>query len=171
MFPSWSRQLIVRGVILASVCLMIMGGVWAVNGGLRQDQDGSRKSGSSDPTPNANVADANPSKPATEAAPGVSKPADKVAASGEGKSISLIEAISLVEKTGKGLVVKAERIGEGTSVQFNVDVLGTDRTQTHFNVNATGKVIVENTQSVKNSTGKKSGERSGKGRERKRDDD
>ncbi len=163
MFPSWSRKLIIRGTILASVCLVILGGVWAVNGGFRQEQP------PTDSPPKSN-AEAEPNQPAKETA--AAEPA-------EPRTISLCEAINLLEKAGKGEVVKAEKTGEGTSAQFNLEVLGKDKARTAFNVNATGKVIVENTQPARgSSTGKKTGEkksmereRSGKGRERKRDDD
>ncbi|HZZ80018.1 MAG TPA: hypothetical protein VFE62_15975, partial [Gemmataceae bacterium] len=58
------------------------------------------------------------------------------------KLLTLYEAVGLFEKTGKGEVVSAERLGNGEKSTFNLDVLGANGKQ-RFNINATGKVIVE----------------------------
>ena len=59
----------------------------------------------------------------------------------EVKPISLIEAITLAEKAGKGLASKAERKGEGSETQFKIDVVGSDGTKVKLTLNATGKVV------------------------------
>jgi hypothetical protein len=60
----------------------------------------------------------------------------------ENKLISLMEAITLGERAGKGEAVLAEKIGSGDKAAFNVDVVA-NGTKSRFNINATGKVIVE----------------------------
>jgi hypothetical protein len=146
--------MLVRLAILAVVCLVILGGVWAVPGlrdqGKNQDQD--QPSGKP-------VADAKPGEGAQD------KPAAQAAPAGnpdEPRPILLSEAVALVEKTGKGEAVRAEKVGSATSAQFNIDVVGKDGARTQFNVNATGKVVLETPQQSRPTTGQT------KGRERER---
>jgi hypothetical protein len=61
----------------------------------------------------------------------------------EPKLISLTQAIVLAERAGKGEAVLAEKVGAGDKAAFNVDVLAGNGAKSRFNVNATGKVIVE----------------------------
>jgi uncharacterized membrane protein YkoI len=57
------------------------------------------------------------------------------------KPISLIEAITIAEKVGKGQATKAERKGEGAETQFKVDVVGIDGTKVKLTLSAAGKVV------------------------------
>jgi hypothetical protein len=74
------------------------------------------------------------------------------------KVIDLHEAVSLVERAGKGEVLKAERSGTGAVTQFDVEVAGDKDKPRRFVVNATGKAIVEAFEPVqKKGKGKKGG--------------
>src|SRR5262245_58436192 len=57
------------------------------------------------------------------------------------KPISLVEAIGIAEKAGKGQATKAERKGEGSETQFQVDVVGKDGEKTRISLSAAGKVV------------------------------
>jgi hypothetical protein len=74
------------------------------------------------------------------------------------KVITLHEAVSFVERAGKGDVLKAERSGSGAVTQFDVEVAGEKDKTRRFVVNATGKAIVEALEPVqKKGKGKKGG--------------
>jgi hypothetical protein len=150
MIPSWTRPALIRVGILAVACVLILVGVRLVGGSI----------GQSPPAPDisdkqpiiAAVAPETPVKQDSKAPPtpapviGLKKEETKTGQdvpAKEPKMISLGEAVSLIEKTGKGEAVLAEKVGEGAKAQFNVDVLGANGAKSRFNVNATGKVVVE----------------------------
>ena len=54
------------------------------------------------------------------------------------------EAVKLVEQAGKGRVVKAEMVGEGSASQFNVEVVADNGGRGTYQLSANGRVLVEN---------------------------
>jgi hypothetical protein len=73
--------------------------------------------------------------------PNSSSPSAKPAAK-ESRVISLSDAIGLMEKSGRGEVVKGEKTGDGMDTQFSLVVLNKE-TKSQYSVNATGTVIIE----------------------------
>ena len=146
MFPAWSRPVLVRVAMLASVSLAILGGLWLVSGSLGQDPQAPQGQ-VADPPSKPNVAAVDPSKagqPALSTPKEAALPKAKAASERkEARPISLTDAIGLVEKNGKGEVVKAEKIGAGANAQFNLEVLNPKGARIRFSMNATGKVLVE----------------------------
>jgi hypothetical protein len=159
MIPSWTRPALIRVGILAVACVAILVGVRLVVGSLGQSAE------TPPPQPSAPAGDMSDKQPIiaavapettvkqdTKAPPipapvvGVKKEEIKTGQdvpAKEFKMISLGEAVSLIENAGKGEPVLAEKLGEGAKAQFNIDVLGANGAKCRFNVNATGKVIVE----------------------------
>jgi uncharacterized membrane protein YkoI len=57
------------------------------------------------------------------------------------KSVTLVEAVAIAEKVGKGTAVKAEREDEDGKVQFEVQVIDGKGGKTEYKLDATGKVV------------------------------
>lgn len=57
------------------------------------------------------------------------------------KPITLIEAITIAEKAGKGQATRAELKGEGAEAQFKVDVVGKEGGKLRFTLSIAGKVL------------------------------
>lgn len=57
------------------------------------------------------------------------------------KPITLIEAITIAEKAGKGQATRAELKGEGAEISFKVDVVGKDGNRLRLTLSAAGKVM------------------------------
>lgn len=55
------------------------------------------------------------------------------------KTITLIEAITIAEKSAKGEAVKAEKKGEGPETHFKIDVLGKDGKKAKVELTGDGK--------------------------------
>ena len=167
MFPSWARGMLVRAAILASACLGIFGVVWLLSGNLGQGREGPSPGGAANQPVKNNGAQIDPNQPRNDEvkvgqdAPSGAKEVKarqdgaKLVEKTESMPISLNEAISLVEKAGKGEVVKGEKWGEGTQAQFNLEVLGQKGVRIYLVVNATGKVVVETPEATKAKKGKK----------------
>jgi hypothetical protein len=64
-----------------------------------------------------------------------SKPKDDV------KPVSLVEAVTLAEKSGQGQAVRAEKQGTGSRTRFSVDLLGAEGVRTRVRLTATGKIL------------------------------
>jgi hypothetical protein len=148
--------MLVRLAILTVMCLVILGGVWAVPGLRDQGKDQDQDQPSGKP-----VGDAKPGEAAQD------KP-EPASTSDEPRPILLSEAVALVEKAGKGETVRAEKVGSGSAAQFNIDVVGKDGARTQFNVNATGKVVLESSQQSKPTTSQTKGREREKQREKDR---
>jgi hypothetical protein len=142
MFPAWIKPALVRGGILALACIALIVGVVFVSGNIHRPL----------PAPPQVAAESNDAgAPAAIVPVTASDPGTPVKQEGkatepdtrEPKLISLYEAVGLFEKTGKGEVVSAEKVGDGDKAIFNLDVVGAKGGKTRFHVNATGRVIVE----------------------------
>lgn len=158
MLPSWTKPALLRVGILLAACVVILVGVKLVGGSLGKSAETPPQQ---PPAPAGDISDKQiiaaiaPETPVKQAAKSLPNPTPAIvlkkeetktgqdAPAKELKMISLGEAVSLVEKAGKGEPVLAEKVGEGAKAQFNVDVLGVNGAKSRFNVNATGKVIVE----------------------------
>jgi hypothetical protein len=57
------------------------------------------------------------------------------------KSISLADAITLAEKSGKGEAIRAEKRGKGSKVRFTVDLLGKSGDRTRVSLNSSGTIL------------------------------
>jgi uncharacterized membrane protein YkoI len=56
------------------------------------------------------------------------------------RNITLVEAITLAEKSGKGTATKAERKGEGSETFYRIEVTGSDGKKTRIELTLQGKV-------------------------------
>jgi hypothetical protein len=119
----------IRLAIVTVLSGTILGGVWLASAGTPPKKTTS----SSSPAADANKpADSTPE-------PEADKPR-------ENKPITLAQAINLVEKGGRGDLVKAEAVGTGDKVQFNIEVLAKDGSKIRTTVNAAGAVVSENVE-------------------------
>ena len=131
MFPWWSTQMFIRLAIVTVLSSTILGGVWLASAG----------------TPPAKTENTSPTSPAADAnKPADSTPEPEAEKPRENKPITLAQAINLVEKGGRGDLVKAEAVGTGDKVQFNIEVLAKDGSKIRTTVNAAGAVVSENVE-------------------------
>jgi len=149
MASSWSATLWLRAVLLMVLCGGILAGVWLVTAGLAQDREATGSAGQEHA----------PIGPALQ--PDHSRP------------ITLDEARLIVERSGKGEIIKADVTGEGAKTLFTIAVRGKDGSQTVY-VDGSGTVLIENPERPRSKKGastskKRSRERRNKGKERQDD--
>jgi hypothetical protein len=171
MLPSWTRRVLVRTGILASVGLVILGAIWLGSESLGRDPQGDSSFSAPEPVrqesaDGRHTVEVVPPRVQKEE----SKPAAPVVDAGKpAPLLSLAQAIDLVEKAGRGPVIRAEKLGEGEKLQFNVDVVAKDGSQKRLNVNGTGKVIVETAETARSFSGPASSFRKGSGERSRRE--
>ena len=146
MASSWSATLWLRAVLLVVLCGGIVAGVWLVAAGLAQDREAIGSAGQEQP-------------PSLK--PDHSKP------------ITLDEARLIVERSGKGEIIKADVTGEGAKTLFTIAVRGKDGSQTVY-MDGSGTVLIENPERSRSKKGaspskKRPRERRNKGKERQDD--
>jgi len=145
MASSWSATLWLRAVLLVVLCGGIVAGVWLVTAGLAQDREATGSAGQEHA----------PIGPALQ--PDHSRP------------ITLDEARLIVERSGKGEIIKADVTGEGAKTLFTIAVRGKDGSQTIY-MDGSGTVLIENPERPRNKgtspSKKRSRERRNKGKER-----
>jgi hypothetical protein len=164
MIPAWMRPILFRGTVAASVCVVVLGGVWLASQSWGQEADPiAQNQAPGDSAKKPSVADPDRGKLPKELTNARQTHADgpkdtlprETMGPPEAKLITLSAAIQMVELAGKGEVTKAEKVGDGDSAQFNVEVLAQNGTRKTLQVSATGRVILETTLPPKKGIGKK----------------
>ena len=165
MVPAWTQKMLIRGAILASACLVLVGGIWLVSALLGQNAQGGKL-----PNPVAKSADLDvgklkkeDAKPVAKLVPGEANLPKEPASSSskDAGPITLVDAINVLEKAGKGTVVKAEKRGEGGNASFDLETVAAGGSRTKYNINATGKVIIDNGIVTQKGSGNKKRPREG----------
>jgi hypothetical protein len=171
MLPSWTNPLLVRMTILVTGCLVIVGGVWLVSSLMGQSQENpapiaKEKNGSVESQQyrlqkEKLLAAQNAVKAAAEAKAAKEESKGEAAPVKETKLVTLAEAINYFEKTGKGEVIKAEKTGDGSSIQFALEVLAEGGARGRYTVSAAGKTVqvADSTPTSTEKKGKKKGRR------------
>jgi uncharacterized membrane protein YkoI len=113
------------------VALALLAGLCWAAGGLAQEKDGKSKA-------KPNIIEIDVSKLPPELAKQL---LDSVKKKEDVKPISLVEAITIAEKAGKGQATRAEVKGQGAEAQFRVDLVTKDGTRTRMTLSAAGKVV------------------------------
>ena len=151
MASSWSATLWLRAVLLVVLGGGIVAGVWLVTAGLAQDREWGERAGAQERT-SAPMAFGVPALPRSGA---LSQP------------ITLDEARLIVERSGKGEIIKADVTGEGAKTLFTIAVRGKDGSQTVY-MDGSGTVLIENPERPR---GKKGASPSKKRQRERRDRD
>ena len=143
-----------RLLLLISACLLLGAGGYFASTKLGKASAEKSSPPKTIPAPGKPVPAEKSTTPVTAAAPG-KPPAEKPAV--EAKPLSLTEAIQLVELSNKGDVVRAEKLGTGKDISFDIEAT-TPEGRKNLHVDALGKSIAETP--LKNK-GKKKGKKHG----------
>jgi hypothetical protein len=166
-----------RAAVLVSASLALLGGAWIVResfGGnpeqpLHETVAVAPENNVIPAAPEAAAAQINAAPKPAAGQPVKLEPVVALVKPADNRIISLGEAIGLFEKMGKGEVVKAEKMGEGKSSHFILDVIAKGA-RSRYDVNANGKTIIETAAPASPTASTKGKKGMREGREGERED-